>query len=624
MANKKHYINQTSRRGSTKDSLLSYCLKASALALLLFISTLSHAQSVVRLSAGIYLGTMGVDTVAITDTTLLLHKLNNVKGGYVAKADSAQYMANRMQVALTGMNNSGEYRDSVLWIDETSCYYNYLNYKHQLETSIATAKHFASVNQQLERERIERERREAEEKARREAKQRQDALDKQLQEVKDAVIDQHTQIESICIANGVTDKAKVKALKDIRYSYLPIYNKYDVSPTQGSITNIGTLTELKDFQRHLLDSILGPASYPTQIENFIGTLRTRCGKNHSDLLKSYQRVFKKVALPSSFSNLTDYWNFVRQMREIAQVQQEYITAIELRETISNKTTNIQNHCGKQHKDVFESYNTVLHSLDQVPTFSTLGESDMFLGSLREFVQVQDQYIVSINRLTAIELRGDSIINICGKKLADVADAYKELSANTSFIPTYRSLAGATFFHNSLRDFEQLQEDYITIIGLRNIVKIKADSIFNCKMSPKGLTSAYKDIQSRTVFTPCFTTHNQALNHIELFNYHIEQQNNFLLIQEKYAQIENNTLTIKNQSKNAPNINKAYNILLKTYDLSVKIYGANDIEKYLKLQNKVLEMQKPFVNAVMGSSKEIYNNALKGEKDPAHIRATMGL
>lgn len=565
----------------------------------------------------------GVNIHFVEDTVAMQRHLNELHLTYPQMADTCIAYNALTRRVLAAIQESGTLReDGRLWIDSISCYSDFAEFQTQATAFCGMMQRLTDNYTRLEQRRVEQERRAAEMKALQEKKRKQDADDAQLAQLKQQIATQHNEIESICMAAGITEKTKIKELKDLRYSYLPIYNKYDLTPTVGNDDNIRSLTELADFQRELLDSILGPNSYNTQISNFPNTLHTRAGKIHTEVYKSYQKVFKKIAVSSSFNSLDDYRHYIQSLKDIITVQGRYLKVIDYREQIQSNTQAITNRCGKKFKDVLSSYKTVLDATNQVPTFTTVGESDKYLEYLDEFTRVQERYLGSIDEIEAIQMRGDSLLSLCTKPLSDVQSAYGQLVANTSFVPSYMTLSGANFFHNAMDDFAQLQRAYIDVIGQRLTIVQKGDSIVGSKVAPKGLATAYKECRDRVVFTPSFNDMAKAKAFSSLMDMHIKVQNKYLAIIDNNVAINDNSQKIKNQSKSFSNISKAYSRLFKTYDLTVNFRTESDVDAYLRLQEEILSAQGRFLDVLSSSDGERYNNQLKNEKDIDRIKLSM--
>lgn len=593
--------------------------------MLLLVSVVSHAQTdTTRMSVRNFLVEQHIDTLWVNDTVSFRKHLENLTVSGSRCIDTCQKYVRQFSDAKSLLKRSGVVKDDMLWIDSASFYVDYKLYLSRMESCERIARGMKSYYQDKEQKRQEAERKAAEERARREAKMLQDSLNTQWAQLKSEVLDMHNQIEAICLAVGVEDKNRVKALKDLRYDYLPVYNRYDLTPEEGTSSNIERVARLQRFQRNLLDSILGPSGYPARIASFPATLKVRAGKSHVEVYKTYMRVFKTVVIPTSFGKLEDYRRFVQKLRDIETIQQGYLTAVTLREDIALNTVNISNLCMKRHKDVLEAYQLVLQGVNQQPVFTTIGEMDMFLGSLRSFIKVQGSYVESVSRLDAIALRGDSITGLCNKRTMDVAEGYRMLSSNTSFIPTFKTMDGADFFFNTLNDFEQLQQDYSLTASLRNSIADKADSIMRHKGAPKILVNSYKDMHERLVVAPTFNTHEKALLYIEQLEGVIQIQGYVRESEYLNDTIETNAQSMKARSKNASNIWKAYLILEEEAMTVSAIRNENDLVRYMSGQRQLIQIQKVLINILVGPDRNDYNNRLKGVKDTKKIKDVLGI
>ena len=582
------------------------------------------AQDTVRLSCQFYLLQHDLDTADVGDTVAFRLKLANLTTPYAARIQACQRYATLIAEASEGLQRSGQVVDGALWVDSATCYADYDYFAPRLAECGAIASRMADHYKELERQRIEEERRLAEAKARRDAQRLQDSLDARWVALKTQVAYQHNQIESMCQGIGISDKKRLKALADLHYDYLPIYNRFDLSPTQGDAAHISSVEHLERFQRSLLDSVLGPNGYRNRIEAFPPRLKARAGKVHAEVYKSYSRVFKVTLIPNSFGKLEDYGAFLQKMRDIEMVQQAYMDVVTLREEIVSNTAAVRNKCGKNHKNIFPIYESVVAGVNQVPTFSTKGEAEMFLQSLRDFTQVQERYLYSIGLLDEIDIRTDSILSLCGKPIADVAASYRNLSESSNFIPTFNSLDGADFFVNTLLDFVQLQLDYAYTASLRTTIDTNSTKILKFKSAPKTLLSAYKDVAGRMVLTPTFLYHDKAVLFITSLEEFVQLQERYVEGEKKNLEIESNTQTIKQRTKAYSYLWKAYQVLLKDCDLVSTIRNENDLMRYLSNQRAIVEMQQKVMEVVATPEAATLNMRLKNEKDAERIRLTLGL
>ena len=530
----------------------------------------------------------------------------------------------RISRMMTSLNEDYTREGDNVWMDSTHCITDAGIYISQMQKMTEHLKNKSAEYDRLEQERLEEERKAAEERARAEALRIQRARDQRLAILKDSIRTLHKDITSTCDAKGVADKAKVKELKDLFYAYLSVYNRYDLTDDNTSDNHFAQLGELKAFQCQLIDSVMGPNSLSDRIESFKNTLHARAGKEHTDVNKSYLRVFKKVQIPISFKSIAEYNTYVGQLREIIAVQQSYLDVIELRETIAKNSNSLLNLCGKKQKDVYNSYKDILGELNTIPAYTSLPESEKFIATLSDFIDLQHEYSHAVKRLDTISARGDSIISICPKSASDIATAYKDLVSSTDFIPRFINKASAEYFNSTLDEFERVQRLYISSIGIRNTIDAGTMRINSSKNAPKGLIPGYKQMMHYTDFTPHFNNQNSGEEFIRLLNHFIDIQTKFLDIIDEHNKIENNTKQFRSAFKEYSNINKAYERLFKTYDYELNILSEADLNKYIQHQSAITSMQQKFAELANSLEKEDYNNRLKKVKEPEKIKLIMGV
>lgn len=511
-----------------------------------------------------------------------------------------------------------------IWLDSVHCITDAATFLVRMEMMAARLQTDAEQYDKLEQERIEFERRAAEERARAEALRIQREKDLRLATLKDTIRFMHKNITGICDAKGISDKTRIKELKDLFYAYLAVYNRYDLTDDNTTDSHFKQLDELQMFQSELLDSVLGNNSYSKRIEAFKNTLQMRSGKEHNDVNKSYLRVFKKVQIPISFKTIAEYNDYTAQLREVIAVQQNYLNVIDLRDTIAQNTNTLQIQCSKKHKEIYSSYKEILSEVNQVPSFTTLAESEKFIANLQEFVVVQNEFSKAIQRIEVIETRGDSIVALCHKNIADVATAYKELVAASDFVPKFINKASADYFNKTLDKFETVQQIYIQIVAIRNIIDMGSASIVGSKNAPKGLVPGYKQMMKYTDFTPHFSNEAGGRDFIKLLNHFIDIQQKFVNIVNNNNTIDANSKQFRTAFKEYANIYKAYERLLKTYDYELNIISEADINSYQRHQETILAMQERFSALANSLEKEDYNNRLKKVKEPDKIKLIMGI
>ncbi|MBP5190237.1 MAG: hypothetical protein J6031_04915 [Bacteroidales bacterium] len=582
----------------------------------------------VLLSARDLCGNYQVDARIVDDDNALRSIIDSLQrvqpNAYPLIAQWCRQQQLRINRMVRSFNNDYTRSAGVIWMDSMHCITDAEQYIVKLEKTATTLQSESERYNQLEQERLEAERRAAEERARVEAARIQREKDLQLATMKDTIRAMHKTITNVCDAKGVSDKTRVKELKDIYYAYLAVYNRYDLTDDNTTDSHFRQLDELQVFQNELIDSVLGSNSYTDRIEAFKNTLHLRSGKDHNDVNKSYQRVFKKVQIPISFKTIAEYYEYTAQLREVLAVQQSYLKVIDLRDSISHNTHNLQQQCAKNHKDIFNSYKEILAEVNQIPAYTTLDESSKFIANLNDFINVQHNFSAVVRRIDAIEARGDSIVAICSKNIGDVATAYLELVAANDFVPRFINQASANHFNNKLDEFEQLQQMYINVVGIRNTIESGTQAITGNKNAPRGLVPGYRQMMKYTDFTPHFTNRKGAEDFTKLLYHFIDIQQKFVQIVNNNNTIEANTKQFRVAFKEYANINKAYERLLKTYDKELNIISEADLNSYLDHQSEVLAMQERFTALAGSLDKEDYNNRLKKVKEPDKIKLIMAV
>ena len=530
----------------------------------------------------------------------------------------------RLRRMANSLRNDYTLKDNTLWIDSTHCILQASNGLALLDRVAERLQEEALRYDELEMKRIEEERLAAAERQRAEALRIQQEKDNRLEASKDSVRTLHKQIISICDAKGVTDKARIKHLKDIFYAYLSVYNKYELSNPSTDDDHFKQLDDLRLFQCDLLDSVLGINSFATRIASFDNTLHFRTGKMHTEVYKSYLRAFKNVQIPVNFKSISEYRQYTDQLRALLKVQQAYLTVVELRDSINNNSTQLQIQCSKRHRDVYNSYKDLQEEFNSIPSFTTLPESQRFIAKLRDFIKLQQSYMAAVLRLETISMRGDSIVLACPKNINDVALAYKELVSTTELTPHFINQASTDRFNQILDDFESVQRLYGTVMQVRNVISSNGTRITTARNAPHGLVAGYRQMLKYTNLTPYFNSPASGRDFINTLNHFIEIQEKFLTILGNYETINEKTRQFRLAFKDYANLRKAYERMLKNFDYELTILSEADINTLLKHQEVTIAMQQRFEEVNNSADKGDYNLRLKGVKEIDKIRLIMGI
>ncbi|MCR4828956.1 MAG: hypothetical protein K5864_05780 [Bacteroidales bacterium] len=589
-------------------------------------STAGQTPRVVYLSARDLCPGHNIDVRLIDDGTILNHIVDSLKGVQPNAYPLISQWCNSQRRRITRFRNSllDDYKwdRNLVWMDSTHCIIDAGPFVNTAQKRIELLEELSEFYESEEKKRIEEERKAAEAHAIMESIRIQQEKEDLLAWYQDTIKALHQEISTVCDGKTLTDKERLKQLKDLYYAYLSIYNRYDLSSRSTEEHRFEQLKELHQFQTEMLDSILGNNSYATRINEFSTTLKARCGKTHADINKSYAKAVKRMQVPVNFKTLAEYRRYVNGLREILIVQEYYLAAIDYRDTLASNTNKLQNLSSRRHKEIYTSYQQMLSDYNLLPEFTNQKEGEQYLALLQELTLVQEEYIAAFGRLDIIERRGDSIVNNCPRKIADMSTAYKQMAAKYDFVPSFRNLSGAASYNKHLDDFEVMQTIYAEGISLRNAIASKADTINGSRTAPKGLSSGYKQMSSYTVFTPTFSTTSGGEQYLSQLREFLNIQDKFITIIVTNDKIESTSRRFKTAFREYPNIGKAYERVLKTYDYDLNILSMVDINTYIRHQQQVLDMQAQFDEVLSGNEKSRYNERLKKEKDVANIKLIM--
>lgn len=530
----------------------------------------------------------------------------------------------RMLRMISNLRNEYLWDGDMLWLDSTHCVVDAASYLIRIENAALSLLSMADNYDRLEQQRLEAEQLAELERAKAEAQRIQREKDLLLAAEVDSIGSIHKTITSVCDARGISDKAKVKELKDLYFAYLSVYNRYDLKSTNTDDSHLSELAELKSFQKEFLDSVLGDNSLLNRMASFDKVLKIRVGKLHSEVYKSYSKAFKRVKVPVEFTNINEFHDYVGQLRDIIYVQQSYLTVIALRDTISLLSNKLQVMCSKKHRDILASYKEIFGDVNQIPSYITVDVCDKFVQQLNDFIVLQNDYCNAVSRVEIIESRGDTIAALCAKGLKDVADAYKQLVDVTDFVPRFVNPPSVANYNNMLDEFEAIQRCYLTSIDLRRQIIAGTNSILSSRNTPKGLPAAYKQMQRNTNFTPSFESSRSGEDFISLMRRFIGIQGKFMSIIDNYKTIENNSKQLKGSFKDYSSIYKAYERLLADYGQDISILSETDVDRYMEHQADILAMQQSFIRLIDSVEKDDYNIRLKKVKDVSKIKLIMGL
>ena len=585
----------------------------------------TQAQGPTVLSMRDLLSNYGLDSSWVDDTAGAVRYLDEQPQDFVALTNLCVSIRTKAQKALKSIENDYQFRDSLIWIDSNTVLGDYPIYEYRLRRLAEFMGRMSIKYSRLEQQRIEAEKEAARQRAIEEARRQQEERDRIADDLRANIELHHRAIITACDGVGITNKSKLKELKDLYYSYLMVYNKYDLSPGSASNESIARLDELNAFQNDMLENVLGQNSLPYQIENFKNVLKVRCEGGNSDVYRSYSKVFKHTSVPVSFADVKEYEDYVNRLRTITTIQARYLQTIELRATIASGNEAIATRYGKKYRDVVSSYKDVLATINQLPSFTTNAESLNFIKSLEDFIEAQQIYLDDYSALEDISSRGDSIIRSSqSSRFHDIVDAYRSIEGSLRPIPKFRDAQEAVIYEQQLEDVKQVQQCYLTVIKMRDAIAHNEDSITEARKLDRILYNGYRLLRRQVDLRPSFTTVERGRSFIDMLRQHIEMQELCLSTMDKITKINNNEDYITNKDNRLRNIAKAYQRIVKAYHGVDEITNSEDLRRYSRQCDRILEMQQAFINTMQGQTAAESDNKLRRENDIEKIRLVVGL
>ncbi|MDY5969056.1 MAG: hypothetical protein SPJ13_03440 [Bacteroidales bacterium] len=561
----------------------------------------------------------GIDSALVEDTTQVTQWLNTLPDTSLGNRGTQCALLNtKVQHMLSSLRNTYPEHDGKLWIDSNTCITDHKTYALKLSALSKFLMRKAAEYDRREQERILTELRVAEQEARAKAQAEQQARNDSLAALKTAIIEMHRQISQLTDGESTDDRRRQARLKDIYFCYLSLYNKYDLSPAYATSVQLQQLRILLNVQRSITDSLLGPNSYDRRIAAFVNTIKQRCATGHKEVSKAYYQNFHGTEIPVNFSNVAEYRDFVNKLEEMICVQEYYLRSVDILEQMDRGTATVMHRAAKR-RNVQASYKAALASLDKVPAFVSPKEGDAFLRKLEDFVETQQQYIVVMDHMDSIDLRGKEVVYACGKHFADVAAAYNELASTYDFSPSFTTSEGAAFYDKTLDDFEEMQDAYLKIIDLRQTIKTQDDKLLDNKKLPREVRSGYKLIKGLTQIKPDFSTMARGELFIDGLKKFISLQGKVEAIAYSQLEIDNDEQRLKLMGKANRHTVNAYKLLRHDMKQDFTITAESDLDEYAKYQERQRRLQGQFINIIQSNERTEYNRRFQGVRDPTKIR-----
>lgn len=587
-----------------------HTLKKSCLALWLAMMALSsgiaHAQQVVPLSVRDIAPEFGIRSDFLDDTIHLIRYLETLSVDNHTLTDTCVATNARLMSMQNSIRYDFRHNRDTIWIDATTYLADYNEYSQRMEDLSALL--LRRAHYYIEREHI-----------------RTDSLQQSaISLTKDSISRQHRTIVNACDGIGISDKIRQKELKDLYYAYLSVYNRYDFSMRRGDNDYINDLNEFSNFQKHIIANLLSNNNYSARINSFANTLRIRCGHNHTDVYRSYSRVFVQKPFPVDFSTIKEYYVYAEKQQEILDLQNCYLEVVDLREKITASNKRISSLYSPKFRDVAKTYDEVVSTINTVPTFTTMSDAQFFIGELKEFIQVQQCYQNDYDRIASILNHSDTISRRCSVHFPDVSKAYRTLFSTITVTPNYHTLDDAARYSKELDYIEIMQRQYDTIVELRTLIESTKDSINRHWLQHLNVYNGFQTIRKQYVLTPSFINVDGGHEFINSLNDCLDMENLCVEVINLYNEYK--TLDSKVQSAITPykNIRKAYNKLEKDYITIKGINHTTEMELYHQQLKAFITVQQAVFDKAYSSDAANADLRLKGIKENDKIELILGI
>ena len=192
------------------------------------------------------------------------------------------------------------------------------------------------------------------------------------------------------------------------------------------------------------------------------------------------------------------------------------------------------------------------------------------------------------------------------------------------MPKFKDAEGALLYEQELEEVRNVQQCYLQVIKLRDIIARNEDTLTNARKTDRILYNGYRLLRRQVDLRPQFTNHERGRSFITMLNEQIEMQKLCLSILAKINTIGENESFITSKDNRYHNISKAYNRIRKAYNGVEEITNTEDLRRYNRQCDYILEMQEAFIKTMRSNTAAESDNKLKRENDIEKIRLVIGL
>lgn len=583
-----------------------------------------RAQEIQQVSILDISSDFGVPASFIQDTNVFISQVTTQNDNYLSKASICANISTRTQSMLITLKTDYKNVDGLIMLSSTKAIFDFSFYETKLQQLSITAARYSQYYLALEQTRINISAAEALATEEAAAQQRQSDLNLQAKAIKDDIDILHDSITGRCLHNKPSDKNLAKEYKDLYYAYMAIYNQNSSLPSQSSEQTIKDLEDLHWMQQDMLAHILCDSSYSNRISQFPQRLKSYADPNATDIYRSFLRYFTHNTVPINFTTIRGYRNYVAQLTDIMNVQQQYINAIDLCDSIRRYSDTINKLYGKGYEGIAKAYNKHLSSINLMPTFNRIDESNTFIKNLKEFNTLQHKYIANYHRIKAMQQRGLNIVKNCPKSCNNICMAYQYYEQNENLVPAFTTIAQSEEYDQRLQQYETMQDRYETIIRLRDSIEQTDKRLTTSPNADKVFVNGYRAIKESSSIAVALQTEEETMAAINVLSDFLSTQQFCAKIQRQRDIIAGNDQVLAGYEKQYAHIYNAYKILRNDYVYDTPIATIDDMKKYQRKLFEIASIQERFTNIMQSSQATSINEKMVSVRDLQQIKTLFHL
>ena len=563
----------------------------------------------------------GIRAAYITDTNTFIATVSNMKGDYSEKGAFCSNIRTRVQTLLVSLRSDYKHQDTLIMIGKNRAVNDYNTYEPMLRQLATVALHYSNLYHSLEKDRKKIRQVNAMALIDEDARAVQQAMNDEAQMLLDSAMHLHQIIREQCLQNPTADKTINKERHDIYYVYLPIYNKISTLPQNSNEATLDDLNQLIWMQNDMINNVVCDNAYNQRIASYHQVLKklTEDNARDNDIYRSYMRNFTHTSSPLYFRTIEGYRHYTEQMQDIIQVQDHYATALRLRDSINRYTDTILALTIHRYPNMATAYRAKLSTVNTLPTFNNIKESNTFIAEKRNFIVWQQYYIDMIHRIDHLRQRGDKMMRNARKSCSDLQTIYSGLPTIDDIATTLTDIEQFEIFDQTIAQREHLLDNFDTIIALRDSVPQIDKQIKESPFTEKELIRGYKNIRNK-ITLPQVESAEQVETCISETKKEIYKLLTCKRVLNLSERMHRNDEAITAYSKTLPNIVGAYRILKKETMYRQSINAMTDISDYSIWILDQTEMQGKFLNILQSDQAEDINQKMTGLRDAKRIKS----